>query len=165
MTRPTRTTQLQIRVSPAQKAAIQRAARRAGLDMSGYVLARTLSAPAEAFQGTVRACFDPGAAAFALSELNRLLSGLAPAELAAAIASPPPPGLTPYLANYLAAMVEYACARRSLPPPRWTAAIPPLAEPVFGSSLQSLRLQLLRHSPPPFRRRNIFIDASLDAQV
>ncbi|MGH7310893.1 MAG: plasmid mobilization protein, partial [Candidatus Rokuibacteriota bacterium] len=34
--------QLQIRVSPAEKAAIQRAARRAGLDMSAYVLTRVL---------------------------------------------------------------------------------------------------------------------------
>jgi len=31
--------------------------------------------------------------------------------------------------------------------------------------LQSLRLHLLTHSPPPFRRRNIFIDSSPDKQV
>jgi len=156
---------LQIRVTPAEKAALRRAARRAGLDLSGYVLARALPAPAAAFQDAVRGCLDPGAAACALAELNRLLSAYTPAELTAAVASAPPPGLAPWLANYLAAMVEYACARRSLPPPRWTAAIPPLAEPVFGSSLHSLRLLLLRGSPPPFRRRNLFIDASLGSQV
>jgi hypothetical protein len=41
----------------------------------------------------------------------------------------------------------------------------PLAEPVFGSDLMSLRLYLLTHSPAPFRRRNIFIDASVGFRV
>jgi hypothetical protein len=36
---------------------------------------------------------------------------------------------------------------------------------VFCSSLQSLRMHLLTHSPPPFRRRNIFIDSSLGQRV
>ena len=40
----TKSAQLQIRVSPAEKAAIERAAHRAGLDMSAYVLARVLPA-------------------------------------------------------------------------------------------------------------------------
>jgi uncharacterized protein (DUF1778 family) len=42
MTTPIKSAQLQIRVSPAQKAAIQRAAQRADMDM--YVLARVLPA-------------------------------------------------------------------------------------------------------------------------
>jgi hypothetical protein len=36
---------------------------------------------------------------------------------------------------------------------------------VFGSELQSLRLYLLTHSPPPFRARNIFIDSSLGDRI
>jgi hypothetical protein len=36
---------------------------------------------------------------------------------------------------------------------------------VFGSTLVSLRLYLLTHSPPPFRRRNIFIDATVGSSV
>jgi hypothetical protein len=62
-------------------------------------------------------------------------------------------------------MVEYACARRGVALAEWTKAIAPLTEPVFGSELISLRLHLLTHSPAPFRRRNIFIDASLGASV
>jgi hypothetical protein len=77
----------------------------------------------------------------------------------------PPSGLAPYHANYVAAMVEYACARRGVAPPAWTGAIPPLVEPVFGSALTSLRLYLLTHSPAPFRRRNIFIDATVGDRV
>ena len=156
--------QLQIRVSPAEKAAIRRAARRAGMDMSGYVLARVLPAPAGRFQDLAAACADSQGARFALAELNSWLASLGGGELQEAVASPPP-ALTPYLANYVAAMVEVACAQRGIPPPAWTRAIAPLAEPVFGSALASLRLYLLTHSPPPFRRRNIFIDSSVGSRV
>jgi len=127
--------------------------------MSGYVLARVLPAPAGRFQDLAAACADSQGARFALAELNSWLASLGGGELQEAVASPPP-ALTPYLANYVAAMVEVACAQRGIPPPAWTGAIAPLAEPVFGSALASLRLHLLTHSPPPFRRRNIFIDSA-----
>jgi len=159
-----KSTQLQIRVSPAEKAAIQRAARRAGMDMSAYVLARVLPAQARRFQELAEACRDPQSARFGLAELNSWLAGLGAGELQDAVAAPPP-ALAPYLANYVAAMVEYACAQHGIPPPAWARLVTPLAEPVFGSALTSLRLHLLTHSPPPFRRRNIFIDATVDARV
>ena len=62
-------------------------------------------------------------------------------------------------------MCETACNLRGLPAPAWTGKIEALAEPVFGSALPSLRLYLLTHSPASFRRRNIFIDSSVGAQV
>lgn len=157
--------QLQIRVSPVEKAAIQRAARRAGMDMSAYVLARVLPAPARRFQELTAASQDSRGERFALAELNSWLAGLGPGEIQDAVASPPASGLTPYLANYVAAMVEHACAQRGVSPPAWARAIPPLAEPVFGSGLISLRLHLLTHSPAPFRRRNIFIDSTVGDRV
>jgi uncharacterized protein (DUF1778 family) len=156
--------QIQVRVSPAQKSAIRQAARRAGMDMSAYVLARVLPEPARRFQELTAACADSRDARFALAELNSWLTGLGAGELQDAVASPPP-RLTPYLANYIAAMTEYACARRGIAAPAWAGATEPLAEPVFGSALASLRLYLLTHSPPPFRRRNIFIDASIGSRV
>jgi hypothetical protein len=161
---PSKSCQLQIRVSPAQKAAISRAARRAGLDMSAFVLARLLPAPARRFQDLTVACGDPGRARFALAELNSWLASLGGAELEEAVSSPPHP-LTPFLANYVAAMTEYACVTTGVAPPAWANATAPLAEPVFGSELMSLRLHLLTHSPAPFRRRNIFIDATIGARV
>jgi uncharacterized protein (DUF1778 family) len=160
-----KTTQLQIRVSPAQKAAIQRAARRVGMDMSAYVLGRLLPVAALRFHEVTAACAEETGARFALAELNSLLSGLDAGELQDAVASPPQADLPAIQANYVAAMVEYACAQRGIAPPLWVGAIAPLASPVFGSELRSLRLYLLTHSPPPFRRRNIFIDASIGAQV
>ncbi len=164
MSSTTKSAQLQIRVSPAEKAAIQRAARRAGMDMSTYVLARVLPAGARRFQELTGACADPESGRYALADLNARLAKLGDTELQEVVASPPP-ALTPYLANYVAAMVELACAQRGVAPPAWTRAIAPLTEPVFGSALMSLRLYLLTHSPPPFRRRNIFIDASVGSRV
>lgn len=160
----TKSRQIQIRVSPQQKAAIARAARQAGVGMSAYVLARLLPAPARRFQELTAACADSGDARFALAELNAWLAGLGAGELQEALASPPA-RLTPYLANYVAAMTEVACARTGVAAPSWTGAIAPLDEPVFGSELMSLRLYLLTHSPAPFRRRNIFIDASVGSRV
>jgi hypothetical protein len=156
--------QLQIRVSPAQKAAIRSAARNAGLDMSAYVLARLLPAQSRRFQELTGACTDSRDARFALAELNAWLASLSAGELQDAV-SAPPPQLTPYLANYVAAMIEYACAKLGVAAPSWTRAIAPLTEPVLGSTLMSLRLYLLTHSPAPFRRRNIFIDASVGSRV
>jgi hypothetical protein len=153
--------QLQIRVTDAEKSAIRRAAGRAGMDMSTYVLSRVLSIPARDFQNAALSLAGPAAPSFALADLNALLSRLSAAELRDAVAAAPVVGLEPFLANYVAAMVETACARRGLPVPAWTRRIAPLAEPAFGSSLVSLRMHLLTQSPAAFRSRNIFIDATL----
>jgi hypothetical protein len=164
MSATAKSAQLQIRVSPAEKSAIQRAARRAGMDMSAYILARMLPPLARRFQDLTEACRDSEGARFALAELNSWLAGLGAGELHEAVAAPPP-ALTPFLANYVAAMVEYACAQHGVVPPAWTRDTAPLAEPVFGSALMGLRLHLLTHSPAPFRRRNIFIDATVGDRV
>jgi hypothetical protein len=165
MSKSPKTAQMQIRVSAAEKSAIQRAAAQAGMDMSAYVLARVLSVPAARFRDCVRDCAGSASPRFGLAELNSLLFNFTAAELRDAIGAPPPPGLSDFLGNYIAAMVEYACARRDVAVPEWTRTIAPLTEPVFGSGLLSLRLYLLTHSPPPFRARNIFIEATLGDRV
>ena len=157
--------QLQIRVSNAEKAAIQKAAKRAGLDMSAYVLSRVISAPASRFGECIEACAGQAASSYPLAELNSLLSALSPGEMREAVAAAPSVSLSPFMANYVAAMVEQGCARCAIAPPAWTRAIAPLDEPAFGTALQSLRLHLLRSSPPPFRRRNIFIDSTLGDRI
>jgi Protein of unknown function (DUF1778) len=67
--------QLQVRVSRRQKAAIQRAATKEGMDMSAYVLSRVLSGTAAKFHDFTVACKGP-TARFALAEPNSFLSGL-----------------------------------------------------------------------------------------
>jgi hypothetical protein len=156
--------QLQIRVSRAEKSAIERAARRAGMDMSSYVLSRVLSLPAAQFQrhANTAASDEPS---YGLAELNTLLTELPAADLEEAVAEPPTATLTPFVANYVAAMVELACARRNIAIPRWTRAVPPLDVPWFATQVLALRHYLLTHSPAPFRCRNLFIDSTLGARV
>ena len=166
MERPsTKTSQLQVRVSPKEKAAIQRAARRAGMSISEFVLSRVLPAYEQEVQGLLRALRDESARSFVFAELNDLLVRLTPEELREAIAAAPPAALSAELNNYWAAMVEHVCAARQIRPPPWTRTIAPLENPLFGSSLNSLRLYLLANSPPAFRRRNIFIDATVGDRV
>jgi hypothetical protein len=62
-------------------------------------------------------------------------------------------------------MIELACQRAGIRAPAWTESVRPLPQPVFGAPLESLRLHLLTHAPPPFRRRNIFVDASIGDRV
>jgi hypothetical protein len=100
-----------------------------------------------------------------LAELNSWLAELGSTELLQAVASEPPADLDAFHRNYIAAMVEYTCEREGTAPPAWVRSIPPLTKPAFGSELLSLRLHLLTHSPPPFRRRNIFIDSTVGSRV
>ena len=160
----TRTSQLQIRVTPAQKAAIARAARRAGLGMSAYVLVRALPNQAARWSEHVRHLARGDSARTALAALSAWIAGLGSAEIAGALAEAPT-GLSEFHANYVAAMVEHACAANGIDPPPWTRDIPPVERPVFATELASLRLHLLTHSPPAFRRRNLFVDTAVGGQV
>lgn len=133
--------------------------------MSAYVLSRALPTPALRLQACIDACAGPAPPSFGLAELNTLLTSWTGAELRDAIAVPPTGSLPPFVSNYIAAMIEQACEGRSIRVPAWVRAVKPLPEPAFGSTLKSLRLHLLTHSPAPFRRRNIFIDATLGDRV
>jgi hypothetical protein len=160
-----RSEQLQIRVTPAQKAAIARAARRAGLGMSAYVLAMALPEQAARWRDCLRELEHEGGAKIALAGLSAWIAGLAAGELRGAVAEPPPARLSEFHRNYVAATIEHACAARGVAPPEWARAIAPLARPYFASELASLRLHLLTRSPPPFRRRNLFVDTAVGGQV
>jgi len=117
------------------------------------------------FAQLLAALRDEDRPSFALAELNDLLTGLASSEFSIAVEQADLTGLTPYLQNYVAAMVELAGHRRNVPPPLWVRNIEPLAEPRFATPLVGLRLHLLRASPVPFKRRNIFIDSSIGDRV
>lgn len=160
-----KTSHLQVRVTSEEKTAIQDAARRAGMGMSAFVLGQVLAASSARFAECVTACAASDMPSYALAELNSFLTGLTSQEFRDAVAHPPPAKLTPFVANYVAAMVEFGCARCGIAEPAWTREIPPLAEPAFGTALQNLRLHLLTHSPAPFRARNIFIDSTLGDRV
>lgn len=160
-----RSSQLQIRITPEQKEALKRLSRRAGQDMSTYVLSRALPDARMRFTQILEALPDDDQPGFVLAELNDLLSGLAAGELCSAVEHADLAKLTPYLRNYVAAMVELAAHRRDVPPPAWVRDVEPLETPHFATPLAGLRLHLLRTAPVPFKRRNIFIDSSIGDRV
>ncbi len=160
-----KTSQVQLRVTPRQKAALKRRAAAAGIDVSAYVLARALPDESARFAELVHALADDGEARFALAELNTFLDACATAAFAAATADADLRRLTPRMANYVAAMVEFAAHRKRLAPPTWTAAVEPLGTPWFTVPLKSVRAHLLASAPVVFKRRNIFVDASVGSQV
>ncbi len=107
----------------------------------------------------------PDARSFMFAELHDLLNSLDGKGFERPVEHAPKADLPPFEANYLAAMIEYVAGLKGLVPPRWTKGIAPLDRPWFASSLKSLRLHLLTNSPPPFRRRNLFVDSSVGQRV
>jgi uncharacterized protein (DUF1778 family) len=161
----TKTAQLQIRVTPAEKAALVREARRAGCDVSALVLARALPQADERLRQAVRALRHAADPRYLLADIHDLLANAASFEFPALVADLPVHALDPWLQNYVAAMVELAAAQQGTPPPAWTRDVVPLGEPYFASELRSLRQHLLTVAPVPFKRRNLFVDASIGARV
>lgn len=99
---------------------------------------------------------------YPLAELNDLLTAASGPEIETL---PVPDIRDPYRLNYVTAMVELAAHRTGVVPPQWTDSVKPLDSPVFIDPSLRLRAHLLTASPPPFRRRNIFIDSSLGDRV
>ena len=162
----TKGSQLQIRVSRTEKARIGRLARAAGMNVSQWVLSRALPEEEARFESLLRdLARQPERASLHLAALHDWLAQMPGAVLARAVATARVDGLDGMHRGYVAAMVEQACSRKRIAAPHWTAHVGPLSEPYFASDLASLRPHLLRASPPPFRRRNIFIDSSIGDRV
>jgi uncharacterized protein (DUF1778 family) len=160
-----KTDQLQIRVTPLQKEALKRRARRAGLDVSAYVLSRALPSPALRFAELLDELRREEQPRYALAALNDFLAGLGAADLDAAVSDADLDGLSDFLRNYVAAMVEQAAHLRKVAPPAWVREIDPLDEPWFAVPFASLRPHLLAASPVAFKRRNLFVDSTVGDRV
>ncbi len=160
---PGKSTQLQIRISPRDKAALSRRAKAAGMDVSSFVLACVLPASRRELEQVLRPT-DAGTAKHRLAALHAALVRWNRAELDAAIGLPIEMPGEAWEANYIAALIEQACVRHAVPLPAWVQGVAPLEQPWFASQLGSLRLHLLTQSPAAFRRRNLFVDTSLGGQ-
>ena len=133
--------------------------------MSDWVLSKVLPPTQAAFEAKIQAISKAEQPHYAVADLNEMLTAFTPTEFDLAVSEPPRTKLSLYWENYVAAMVETAAAKKNRDVPAWTEQVEALPEPAFGSQLKSLRLHLLTHSPPPFRRRNIFIDSSIGDRV
>jgi hypothetical protein len=161
----TKSQQLQIRVTAAEKARLKRLAAAAGEDVSSYVLLRALPPAQRRFSELLSLLGRSDDHRYVLAELNDFLASLAAAELREAVAHAEVGALSPFLQNYVAAMVEYACYQKGAAPPEWPARVAPLEGPYFATPLRSLRLHLLQQTPVAFKRRNIFVDATVGDRV
>lgn len=162
----TKSEQLQIRVSPKEKATLRRLARRAGMDLSSYVLSQALPSPANLrFAGLLKDLRRGDNRRYVFAELNELLAGLASVQLREAAADGNLHGLSPFEQNYVAAMVEHACVSKLVAPPGWVTKVDPLDEPWFATPFTSLRLHLLQTSPVAYRKRNLFVDSTVGDRV
>lgn len=154
-----RTSQLQIRVTPAEKAVLKRLADAAGESVSSYVLGRALPSSELELIGLYRRLTETGVDhSVTLVELESVLERLPGSDFGESVPPPGSEGISVLLLNCVAAMVEAAAHRKGVDPPGWTAQTPPLTQPHFGWALRSLRPHQIRLSPVAFKRRNIFFD-------
>jgi len=160
-----KTSQIQLRVTPAQKKDLTRRARAEGMDLSSWMLGRLVPPARARLQELVHTLADASAPSFAFAAIHDLLADLHRGDFKVVTEGLVLGGLEPFRANYLAAMVEAVAARLRIEPPAWVLRVEPLAVPWFASGLASVRLHLLSSSPPPFRARNLFVDASVGGRV
>ena len=156
----TKSEQLQIRLTSEEKARLKRLARRAGLDVSGYVLHMALGVEVRELRDILGALRRDEKRSYALAALSDLLTRSTNGEFVTLSDDVDVRELPVFTQNYVAAMVEQQCVRRSVEAPTWLSLVQPLTEPWFATPLPGLRAHLLRQSPVAFRRRNIFVDRS-----
>ena len=156
----TKTSQLQIRVTPEQKQALKRLAADAGQSVSKYVLATVLPSAQLEFGKRVQALRTHAQRMAALGELRSFLTDLGPDEVGEAIADVDLEDLAPVLQNYAAATVEQVVKERDLALPSWVARVEPLDRPHFAWDVRGLWPHLMRITPLTFKRRNVFVDAA-----
>lgn len=154
-----KTSQLQIRVSPDQKAALKRLAADAGVSVSAYVLSVVLPPTQAEFQQHVNALTSPSDRRRVLADLVAFLSGLSPAEFPVSVHEVDLKGIPLLAQNLLASCVEQEATRKAVPAPDWTRNVPPMDRPYFEWDLRSLRPHLMRISPPAFKRRSLYLGA------
>jgi hypothetical protein len=135
------------------------------MDLSAWMLTRSLPDEAEHFQALALAVERDPESAVARGELADYLRGLDKGAFARAVAGAPRARLTSTVLNWLAAGIEIVAARHRLQAPDWVRAVPPDEEPHFGSALAGVRLHLLTRAPVALRRRNLFFDSSFDDRV
>ncbi len=160
-----KTEQLQIRVGAAEKRELQRRAKAAGMTLSSYILAKAFPPKAEAFQHLLEELAEAQEPSFALASLSDFLVRLSAHELGTVLLPPRRARLSPFLCAYVAAMVEHRASSEQARVPIWVLNSPGLEKPWFASELRGLRLHLLTTSPAAFRRRNLFIDASVGDRI
>ncbi|MGI9141446.1 MAG: hypothetical protein ACR2GJ_10090 [Gemmatimonadaceae bacterium] len=162
---PIKSAQLQIRVTPEQKRTLKRLARESATEMSAWILDRVLPPEGVRFQELAAVLAESETKSFALAELEDFLRALPGGAFVRATSEAPRARIDPATLNHLAGAIDRAAVKRGVAPPTWVGRVPAFTTPTFGSRLKSARLHLLTNSPVAMRRRNVFVDASIDERV
>jgi hypothetical protein len=156
--RESKTSQLQIRVSPGQKRLIRQRAKESGMDVSAWVLRRLVPSKRDRFVELCRELAEADQPSYPLAALSDLLAVSSREDIATVFGEGPDRAISqPWLA-YVAALIEERAMALGAAVPAWVRDTPPAPEPYFATGLLKLRLHLLTRSPPAFRRRNLFVD-------
>lgn len=115
-----KTAQLQIRVTPRQKALIRQQAQAHGMDMTQWILTRSLPSRQETLH-TVLAALAQGEQEpdLLFGDIFNLLKDLSAPEFSLTLARPPDIPLKDDHSDLLQAMVELAARQKGCLPPRW----------------------------------------------
>lgn len=165
MKKAAKSEQLQIRLTREQKQAIKRLATDAGGGVSEWVLKTLLPKSSLELQQIISELAKGECTSHVLAALNDFLTSLTRVEFKNAVKENPCHKLSILWANQISAMVEQRAHQLGVNAPDWLSEVEPLREPYFASELKSLRPYLLSVSPPPFRKRNIFIDSAVGDRV
>jgi uncharacterized protein (DUF1778 family) len=149
-----RSSQLQIRISPEQKATLKRLAAAEGRSVSAFVLSKALPPGNTALEQILERIASGDRAG--LTELWLVLEALPPNELRQAVESVRVADLPASAGNQVAGLVEELASVSGLEPPGWTSSVPPLERPLFRWPLTSLRALQLARSPVALKKRNVF---------
>lgn len=156
---PRRTSQLQIRITEAERVALRRLAEAAGTTISAYVLAQALPRSSPELARLISELPTSGTQQRArLQELADVIATLSAEEIGDAAPAGALADLTPPLANQVAALLERAAYERGVAPPEAASVVRPLDRPAFAWTLPSLRAHQLRVAPVAFKRRNVYFD-------
>lgn len=161
-TMPAKSTWLQIRVTPAEKSSIRAAAEAAGMDLSAYVLAKSLPSKPPEFDSLIAWMLASPDSHVPFAECVDYLQTL-PAARGVELARKPQrfDELPLHRQNLVCAWVEHRAALWGVRSPAWVLGVPALDRPYFGTELINLRPWLFLVSPTVYRRRNIFVERGL----
>ena len=168
MKKQRKTNFLQIRVTPNEKAIIERQAEARNQGVSQWILSQLIAKPLREFEDLMTSLENSGevlSQRLIFAAVHDFLMNLGAGNFSRVFENNPLSKLDSEKANVVAAMIETFAHQKNLTPPSWLAAIAPLAKPKFFTQLESLRTYSLIHSPPIFRRRNLFVDGTLGDRV
>lgn len=137
------------------------------MDISAYLLSKAgldLRAKWDGLAGDLERA-DDEKISYVWAAIIDFLTPLSRQDFQDLFANEPAWSLSDFKENYLVGLIERVAQNLNIPAPNWALDVNPLADPYFPEEHPKLRVYLMLHGDPIFRRRNIFIDSSIGGRV